>query len=521
MAKLTEYLEPETLEQLASAFSQAAGRAVRILSADGEILAGSGEPAPRASKRQAAAVESPSARIMLGREHVGSIVLPGRPAGVEDVRMLGLMQDVVIRLCQQGRQLRHRIEELAAMYRLTEVFTGRMDLKEVHQLAAETMLKVTGADACSIRVLSEDRTELLTMAEAGLSPRYMSKGPILLADSKIDRQVLETGQCVYVADERSDPRVLYPAEARREGIVSALCAPMSYRDRVEGIIRVYTKRPHEFDWFETSLIRGVAAQAAAAIVNARLYNERLAAENMRRQLRLAGEVQRRMIPAGPPKLDGLEIAAIYEPCFELGGDFYDFIELPQGNLGVAVADVVGKGVRASLLMASVRSALRAFADRFYELSRVLSAVNVHMYQQSQPGDFLTLFYGVIDVPNRRLTYVRAGHEPALLLRGGQARPLVGSTGGVIGMDPDMRFEHAVEPLQSGDALVICTDGLPEAVDFHDEPFGIQRVREAALAAWGRGDSAEAMGKHLLWEMRRFAGLQTRRDDLTLVTIKVQ
>jgi sigma-B regulation protein RsbU (phosphoserine phosphatase) len=349
----------------------------------------------------------------------------------------------------------------------------------------------------------------------------MAKGPILLADSRIDEEVLATGACVYVSDERTDPRVLYKAEARREGIVSALCAPMSYRDRVEGVIRVYTKRPHEFDWFETSLIRGVAAQAASAVVNARLYNEALAAEAIRHQLRLAGEVQRRMIPAESPRVEGLDIAAVYVPCFELGGDFYDFIELPKGNLGLAVADVLGKGVRASLRMASARSALRVYVNQIYELSKVLGALNVHMCRESQEGDFLTLFYGVVDLPKRRLTYCSAGHEPALLIRGEEVRQLAAEVGGVVGMDPSMRYEHTVVQLRRGDVLVICTDGLPEAINFRDEAFGRARVREAALVACRRGDSAEGIGKHLLWEMRRFAGLQTRRDDLTLVTVKVQ
>ena len=299
-----------------------------------------------------------------------------------------------------------------------------------------------------------------------------------------------------------------------------MCAPMTCRGQIEGIVRVYTKRPHEFDWFESSLIQGVAAQAASAIVNARLYAEAVDAENMRRQLRLAGEVQRRMIPPAAPRIRGLDIAAIYEPCFELGGDFYDFIELPDDNLGVCVADVVGKGVRASLLMASTRSALRAHTSHIYSLSAVLSAVNEHMVRDSEERDFVTLFYGVLDIPKRRLTYCCAGHEPGMLIRGGEAR-MLRSGGGVIGMDASVAYGQEWIDLQSGDALILFTDGLPEALNFQDEPFGRERVRQAALAEVGRGGSAEAVARYLLWEMRRFTGLHARRDDLTMVVIRVQ
>ena len=515
MSELREYLGAEALEQLAALFSEAVGRPVCILSADGSLLAG------RAGERGG---DWPvrGVRIVAAGRHIGSIVLDGRggPPSPEALRLVGLMRDMLTRLCEQARELRERVEELAAMYRLTEVFTGRTSLEEVHRLAAETMVKVTGTDACSIRVFNEDRTELLCVAAYGLSQEYMNKGAILLADSQIDQEVVSTGRCVYIADERADERVLYQAEARREGIVSALCAPMVYKGRVEGVIRVYTRRRHEFDWFETSLIRGVAAQAAAAIVNARLYAEALSAERIRRQLRLAGEVQRRMIPTEPPRIEGVDLAAIYVPCFELGGDFYDFIELPDDNYGLCVADVVGKGVRASLLMASARSSLRAHADHMFAISDVLAAVNADMWRQSDESDFLTMFYGVLDVKHRRLTYCNAGHEPPLLIRDGRVRTLE-SSGGVIGMVPEMHYAHEVVELRAGDVLVMYTDGLPEAINFREEAFGRERVRAAAAAAAQRGDSAEGIGKHLLWEMRRFAGLQRRFDDLTLVVVRFQ
>ncbi len=512
MDDLCEYLDRQTLNQLASMFSGAGGGPVRILAPDGSLLAGpAGRSAPSAEMK-----------ILLDGQHVGSIALDasGETPPAERVRLLGLMRDVLTRLCQQAGQLRARGEELAAVYRLTEVFAGRQDLKEIHQLAAETMVKVTGADACSIRTLNEQRSELVTMAAYGLSEAYLRKGPILLSASRIDQEVLSTRDVVYVADERSDPRVLYPAEARREGIVSALCAPMIYKGGVEGIIRVYTKRPHEFDWFETSLVRGVASQAASAIVNLRLYREALRADRMGRQLQMAAEVQRRMIPPAPPEIAGLDIAAVYVPCFELGGDFYDFIRLPRGNLGVCVGDVKGKGVPASLLMASVRSSLRAHVAHLYALSDILAAVNRDVHEQSDESDFVTLFYGVLDLPNMRLTYCSAGHEPAMLVR--DAQPIIlPSLGGIIGIFPDMAYQHQVLELRRGDVLAISSDGLPEAFNFRDEPFGRKRAQEAVLTACRRGDSAEGIARHQLWEMRRFAGLQTRCDDLTLVVIRVQ
>ena len=488
------------------------GGNVWILSADGATLAGEGAPTARASRREVHAFA----------EHVMTVVLADRPdcPHTDERRLLDLMGDVLERLWTQAARLRARVEELAAMYRFTEIFSGRTDLKEILQLVADTMIDVTGLGGCTLRILSEDRTELLRMGSAGLSEKYFKKkGTIRLSDSRIDQEALETHECVYIADEGVDPRVLFAAEARAEGIVSALCAPMIYKGGVEGVVHVYTRRPHKFDWFETSLICGVAAQAAAAIVNLRLYEEHRHADRMGQQLKMAAEVQKRMVPP-PPNVPGPDLSAIYIPCFEVGGDFYDFIEMPNGNLGVCVGDVKGKGVPASLLMASVRSSLRAHARYLYDLSDILAAVNRDVLQQSHESDFLTLFYGVLDIPRLRLTYCSAGHEPALLVRNG-VDTVLSSLGGVVGLFEDMTYPQQVLDLASGDVLAISSDGLPEATDFHDEPFGRERSRLAILDACARGESAEGISKHQLWEMRRFAGLQTRFDDLTLVTIKVR
>ncbi len=435
------------------------------------------------------------------------------------IRFVRQMAGVVGRFFSREKQLRARVEELATLFHVTAEFTGRSDLQKVLDRATAAVVKVLGAKAGTIRLLNDNQTELVIKSAANLSDEYLDKGSILLSESEIDREVLDTGKCVYVANQRSDPRALYPDEARREGIVSALCAPMVYKGRPVGIIRVYTGKPHTFDWFEVSLLEAIAAQAAAAIINARLYAEAVKGAGMRRHLRLAGEVQRRMIPSEPPKIPGFDIGAIYVPCFELGGDFYDFIDLPPDNLGVGICDVVGKGVRASLLMASIRASLRAHATNVYSMAEVMEKVNNDLCSDTPISDFATMFYGVIDCNERRLTYANAGHTPPILFRAGRSREL-STGGGVLGIEPDAWWNHDSFALQSGDVLLAFTDGLTEAMNFRDEPFGSDRVEAAALAAISGGRDADAVVKHVLWEMRRFVGLQTRFDDLTMVAVKV-
>lgn len=552
---LTDYMAPESLQRIQDEFASVLRIPLRICTPEGEPLtapsAVRGEPPAAEGGRAAGATDSADAcgavrqadvPIVLDGAMLGRIIVrpedppaaqaamaPAEPpaaagpgpdqAPPQAVPLLGLMASVIARRWNRQRLLRSRIAELATMYRLTAEFAGQRDLQSVLDLVARTVVEVLHAKACSIRLLTADRTELVVKAVANLSPEYLNKGPILLSASVIDQEVVSSGRSVYIADERMDPRVLYPAEAQREGIVSALCAPLLYKGQCEGVIRVYTAKLHEFDWYERSLLEAIAAQAAAAIVNARLYEEAVRAADLRRDLRLAGEVQRRMIPARPPRFAGLDLGAAYVPCFELGGDFYDFLPLGPDNLGVAVCDVVGKGARASLLMASIRAGLRAHATNIYHMSRVLAMVNRDLCADTAMSDFATLFYGVLDGRQKRFTYANAGHCPPLLIRSGQCRQL-SSSGGVLGIDPHYSWPHESTTLAGGDVLVLYTDGLTEAMDSRDESFGPSRLEQAALAAVAQGQNAEGIVNHILREVRRFAGLQTPLDDLTLIAIRV-
>ena len=314
----------------------------------------------------------------------------------------------------------------------------------------------------------------------------------------------------------TDPRILYQNEAEREGIVSMLSVGMRYKGRTVGVLRVYTAEEQTFSQHQVAMLRAVAAQAAAAIENARLATEAAEAEALEKQVAMARDVQQRMIPAAPPQVAGIDFASVYVPCFELGGDFYDFISLPDGNIGLAVADVSGKGVPASLIMASVRSALRAHVDLIYYLYEVMQRVNVMLVRDTKPQEFVTLFYGVLDTKNRRLTYCNAGHPPGLLLRGGQVSELSGSNM-VLGVDPSEKYTQAVLELKKNDVLLLYTDGVPDAMNFQDESYGRQRLIEAFTQG---GATAEQVAQNILWDLRKFVGMTKRTDDVTMIVVKV-
>lgn len=310
----------------------------------------------------------------------------------------------------------------------------------------------------------------------------------------------------------------YPEQMRREGIVSGLVCGMIYRGKSVGVIRVYTGEKHVFTPYEESLLQAVASQAAAAMINAQLVAETIEAERYARQIAYAGDVQRRMVPEKPPELKQVDIGALYRPTYQVGGDFYDFIQLPKGNLGVGIADVSGKGVPASLLMASLRSALRVYAYFTYDVDTIMAEVNQHMCRDTRTGEFVTALYGVLTPDGRRFTYCNAGHDPPMLLRDGEISYL--EAGGlVLGVDCTAEFERGLLEVRSGDTLLLYTDGAVEALNFTDQQFGRQRLAESLKRH--ADQPAASIVRSINWDLRRFRGLADRVDDVTLVAMKIR
>lgn len=424
--------------------------------------------------------------------------------------------ELLAELCTQEQNLRNREGELSAVYNIAGLLAGTRDLQEILNRIARTVCEVMKVKACSIRLLDEISGVLTVRAVHNLSAKYLSKGPVTVEDNPIDRAAL-SGELVRIADAPTDPRTRYPEEAREEGIVSGLVCGLIYRGRAVGVLRVYTGEPQVFTPFEEALLHGVAAQSAAAIVNARLMAETLESERVARQMAYAGQVQRRMIPAKAPVHSHLDIGAVYRPTYSVGGDFYDFIPLPKGNLGIGIADVSGKGVPASLLMASIRSALRVYARFMYDLDRIVAETNRHLCKEAATGEFATLFYGVITPDGRRLTYCNAGHDPPMLLRDGRIIEL-GVGGLVVGVDPGAVFERGILDLQPGDVLLLYTDGVVEALNFADERFGRERLVQSLVRH--ADQTAPMIAQNILWDLRRFRGLADRTDDVTMVVVKV-
>jgi predicted ester cyclase len=249
----------------------------------------------------------------------------------------------------------------------------------------------------------------------------------------------------------------------------------------------------------------------------RLEQEMRERELLEHELRVARRIQQALLPKAVPRLEGWKITHYYRPAREVGGDFYDFLELPSGRLGLVVGDATGHGVPAAVLMASTRSVLRAVAQRRGTApGRVLAEANEILYPDVPPNTFVTCLYGILDPSSGRLSYANAGHTlPCCRRHDGLATELR-ARGMPLGLMPGMGYEEKEAVLEAGDSTLFYSDGLIEAHNSEHEMFGIPRLRSLLTE---EATDAKDLTAFLLEELERFTGEGWRQeDDITLVML---
>ncbi len=416
-----------------------------------------------------------------------------------------------------ARTSQEQLERDEQIYELSTLVAGEFSLLEVLDKLAEAAVKITGVKACSIRLLDPQTGDLEMRSTYGLSEEYRNKGVVSKEDPVI--KAAFAGEAVILDDMRVDGRVRYREAATKEGLVSQLTVAMRFRNKDIGVLRLYSPRPRNFYEDNIKLARAVASQCAVAITNARLYARAIEGAKVSQQMRLAGVIQRRMIPEKAPQIRGLEIAASYVPCFDVGGDLYDFIKLSDSHLVVAMADVIGKGIPAAIMTSMFRGALRAYADVGGAglIKLTIERLNRMACRETTPGEFVSLFYALIDVEQMMVTYCNCGHEPTVLIRGGEVNEL-GKGGLVLGVDEKAEYEIATVKLADGDTLLFSTDGLTDAVNFEGDLWGRERMLEVAKKF--ANEPAAIMMHNILGYRRRFVGLSSQIDDTSIVIVKV-
>jgi sigma-B regulation protein RsbU (phosphoserine phosphatase) len=318
-------------------------------------------------------------------------------------------------------------------------------------------------------------------------------------------------------------------EQERTGLAdlhAELLLPLSTRDKLLGFISLGPKRSDEpYSGTDVRLLKSVAAQTGLALENARLMSaiadEVAQRERLNREVEIAREVQERLFPQTLPPIAGIDYAGACRPALGVGGDYYDFLALPGGQLGIAIGDVSGKGIAAALTMASLQASLRSEATRAPEnLAALMSSVNRLVYEASSSNRYATFFYGQYNPATRQLTYVNAGHNPPMLFhRTGKdlqmSRLEVGGT--VVGLLESFPYEQGSLSIEPGDVFIAFTDGISESMNGADEEWGEKALIETVQACSGLSPSETIT--RIMQAADKFVAGAKQHDDMTLVVLR--
>jgi sigma-B regulation protein RsbU (phosphoserine phosphatase) len=390
-------------------------------------------------------------------------------------------------------------------------------LNETREQVVALVFEAVPADRCLI-MMRDEGSEDLRVAVARLRDRAGEVGEIRVSRNVLDEVVIR-GKSVLTSDAQHDPRFA-SGTVVLQGVRSVLAVPLGVSEKVFGII--YADSPiaeGRFTEDHLKVLTTLASVAAIRVENTKLVEARLERERFERELALASEIQQRFQPTAPPQVPGYELQGISFPCYEIGGDYYDFIERDDGRLVIALGDVSGKGTAAALLMSSLHAAIHAQSASHDSLVATISAVNKYLAENIPSNRFVTLFYAELDPESGSLAFLNAGHNPPLIVHTGGTVEQLASGGLPLGIKPNAEYREGRTQLQPGDVLVIYSDGVTEACSPSGEEFGPTRLYEVV----SRNIEASAAGirDRIESSLTKFAQGTSAADDITLVIVKRQ
>ena len=404
---------------------------------------------------------------------------------------------------------------LALISKVGVALLASVTLTETLEQIVALVFEAVPADRCMI-MMRDAKSPELKVAVARLRDRAGEVGEIRISRSVID-EVVTNGKSVLTSDAQADPRFA-GGTVMLQGVRSVLAVPLGVGANVFGII--YADSPlsdNRFTEDHLKVLTTLSSVAAIRVENARLTEEQMERERLEREQQVASEIQQRFLPAAAPQVDGYELQGISFPCYEIGGDYYDFIQREDGKLVVALGDVSGKGTAAALLMSSLHAAIHAQADTHDSIVETIEAVNRYLTESIPPNRFVTLFYAELDPERGRLTFLNAGHNPPLIVHAGGTMEQLASGGLPLGIMADAEFREGRTQLHPGDVMVIYSDGVSEAVNPTGEEFGPTRLYE--VVARNLDASASGIRDRIESALTKFCQGTPAADDITLVIVK--
>jgi serine phosphatase RsbU (regulator of sigma subunit)/putative methionine-R-sulfoxide reductase with GAF domain len=438
----------------------------------------------------------------------------------EDLFILRTLANQLAVALESARRYAAEQEEawvLNALLQAAQNIAQAHELDDLLGMVVRLIPLLVGVDCCCLFLRERDTRDFEFSASYGVS-RGDFAGEIFSLEQvpAFERVVKQAGPVALFAEAQMEtlPPTLSPA-IHRGGV---WLFPLLVGGEVSGILALGMEAAGAYlSGRQHTIVSGIAQQAGIAIEEARLRGEAVERQRMEQELAVAREIQQRFLPESLPDIPGWSITASWQSAREVGGDFYDFIDLPDGRLGVVIADVSDKGVPAAMFMSLTRSMMRASAISHFLPGEALLRVNRLLLEYTRGEMFVTLFYGILDPHTGEMHYASAGHNPSVLCHSDGRTELLEAKGVILGVLEQASLDEKTVQLEPGNLLVLYTDGITEAIDLMQNEYGLDRLR--AFVSEHRFADLELVQESLLEEVASFSQGQPPFDDLTLVLLR--
>jgi len=409
-------------------------------------------------------------------------------------------------------------DKLRLLLDITNTISRSLDLDEVLNLVMDTLGSLLPYDAAGIYLIefggeSKDPYIFKSKVIRGYDISFRLVEPRLKMGEGFLGTVAQSGKPIISEDVSLDPRY-FEARSRTR---SEMIAPIISNERVIGVFDLESDHLAEYDEDDLAVLNLLASHVAIIIEKVQLHEHMVEKKRIEAQLEIARQVQLELLPDRDPQLKDFDMSAYVFPTEEVSGDYYDWVRIFDDQIGIVVADAVGKGIPAALLMSFLRASLRASVQVGYAPHIAMSKVNNLLWDSVEDHQFITAIYGILDETNRTLVFSNAGHNPPLLMSADGTYRYVEYGDTPLGMFYDARFHQHFILFEPGQTMVIYTDGITEASDDAGEEYGQERLAKIVHA--GLDLPAKKMIDHIRKDVADFTGRKFLDDDGTLFIIK--
>jgi sigma-B regulation protein RsbU (phosphoserine phosphatase) len=422
----------------------------------------------------------------------------------------------ITRLEAENDRLKNAVEELSIINDISTAINSTLSLEKIIELIVQKCIKHLKVEQGTVTLLENggmDNQFRTIMRQADQSSGYM---PFHL-DTQITGWMLKNKKPLIIDDLDGDDR-FRTLESEENPIRTLLSVPLILKGRILGSLNVFNKRGgQKFSETDKRLLCIISTQSAQVIENARLYEEEQSLMRIQEEMKIAYNIQMGLLPKGAPMIDGFDVAGKSIPAKSVGGDYFDLIRLGDGRLFFCLGDISGKGMPAALLMSNMLATLRGQNLDITTPGSILNHSNEHMFRNTDPERFSTLFLGILDPGSAVLTYSNAGHNLPFIIRRSGATERLETGNIVLGAIDKVIYTEDSASLDPGDTLLVFSDGISEAINPDEEEFGEDPLPGLVLA--NMDASAMSLIDTIISKVVSHAGKAPQRDDMTMVVIR--